>query len=170
MVIHCLKNSPVQLEQHFISIVTGSLNNFMLTFGNNLESVLTEFKSLLIIVDWIALSVAFSALMLLVGWQEGHLACKNWVVGCWCGYLGWGADLHMAQQMPLPLTISCSNSNKSRLVLPSWFLPFWYLLTRVVPDKFQKSSKTIVCYVCVALSFCMCVNQEVPWFCMYCAI
>jgi len=27
-------------------------------------------------------------------------------------------------------------------------LPFWYLLTRVVPDKFQKSSKTIVC-VCV---------------------
>ena len=25
--------------------------------------------------------------MLLVGWQEGHLACKNWVVGCWRGYL-----------------------------------------------------------------------------------
>jgi len=33
--------------------------------------------------------------------------------------LGQGADLHMAQLMPLPLTISCSN--KSRLVLPSWF-------------------------------------------------
>jgi len=48
--------------------------------------------------------------------------------------------------MPLPLTISCSS--KSRLVLPSWFLPFWYLFTRVVPDKFQKSSKTTVC-VCV---------------------
>ena len=61
----------------------------------------------------------------------------------WRGYLGWGADLHMAQQMPLPLTISCSS--KSRLVLPSWFLLFWYLLTRVVPDKFQKSSKTAVC-------------------------
>jgi len=30
-----------------------------------------------------------------------------------------GADLHMAQLMPLPLTISCSS--KSRLVLPSWF-------------------------------------------------
>jgi len=27
------------------------------------------------------------ALMLLVGWQEGHLASKNWVVGCWHGYL-----------------------------------------------------------------------------------
>jgi len=30
---------------------------------------------------------AFSALTLLVGWQEGHPACKNWVVGCWHGYL-----------------------------------------------------------------------------------
>jgi len=30
---------------------------------------------------------AFRAFMLLVGWQEGHLACKNWVVKCWCGYL-----------------------------------------------------------------------------------
>jgi len=30
---------------------------------------------------------AFNALTLLVGWQEGHPACKNCVVGCWCGYL-----------------------------------------------------------------------------------
>jgi len=30
-----------------------------------------------------------------------------------------GADLHLTQLMPLPLTISCSS--KSRLVLPSWF-------------------------------------------------
>jgi len=60
--------------------------------------------------------------------------------------LGQGADFHMAQLMRRPLTISCSS--KSRLVLPSWFLPFWYLLTWVVADKFQKSSKTVVC-VCV---------------------
>jgi len=53
------------------------------------------------------------------------------------------ADLHIAQQMPLPLTISCSS--KSRLVLTFLVLPFWYLLTRVVPDIFQKSSKTVVC-------------------------
>jgi len=33
--------------------------------------------------------------------------------------LGQGAGLHMAQLMPLPLTISCSS--KLRLVLPSWF-------------------------------------------------
>jgi len=30
-----------------------------------------------------------------------------------------GVDLHIAQLMPLPLTISCSS--KSRLVLPGWF-------------------------------------------------
>ena len=52
---------------------------------------------------------AFSALMLLVGRQEGHPACKKtewWSAGvviC----LERGADLHMAQRMPLPLTVSC---------------------------------------------------------------
>jgi len=31
--------------------------------------------------------IACSALTLLFEWQEGHLACKNWVVGCRYGYL-----------------------------------------------------------------------------------
>ena len=63
--------------------------------------------------------------------------------------------------MPMPLTVSCSS--KSRLVLPPWFLPFWYLLTRVVPGKFQKSSKTIVCVWCVdqVLHGSSCVPQVV---------
>ena len=30
---------------------------------------------------------AFSASTLLVGRQEEHPACKNWVMRCWCGYL-----------------------------------------------------------------------------------
>jgi len=35
-----------------------------------------------------AVVVAFSALTLLVGWQEGHPAYKKTrVVGCWHGYL-----------------------------------------------------------------------------------
>jgi len=51
--------------------------------------------------------------------------------------------LHIAQLMPLPLTISCSS--KSRLALTFLVLPFWYLLTQVVPDIFQKSSKMVVC-------------------------
>jgi len=58
--------------------------------------------------------------------------------------------LHIAQKMLLPLTISCSS--KSKLALTFLVLPFWYLLTRVIPDIFQKSSKTVVC-VCV----CVCV-------------
>jgi len=47
--------------------------------------------------------------MLLVGRQEGHPACKKtewWGAGmviC----LEQGADLHMTQMMPLPLTVSC---------------------------------------------------------------
>jgi len=53
--------------------------------------------------------IAFSTLTLLVVWQEGQPACKKtewWGAGlviC----LERGADLHMAQLMPLPLTGSC---------------------------------------------------------------
>ena len=53
--------------------------------------------------------VAFSALTLLVGRQEGHPECKKtewWGAGtviC----LERDADLHTAQLMPLPLTVSC---------------------------------------------------------------
>jgi len=44
-----------------------------------------------------------------LGVRKGIQPVKNWVVGCWRGWLGWGADLHIALQMPLPLTISCSS-------------------------------------------------------------
>jgi len=37
--------------------------------------------------------------------RKGIQPVKNWVVRCWCGYLS--ADLHMAQLMPLPLTVPC---------------------------------------------------------------
>jgi len=47
--------------------------------------------------------------MLLVGWQEGQPACKKtewWVAGV-VVCMERGADLHMAQLMPLPLNVSC---------------------------------------------------------------
>ena len=56
-------------------------------------------------------ALAFRALMLLVGQQEVHPACKKlewWgagVVIC----LERGADLHTVQLVPLPLTVSCFN-------------------------------------------------------------
>ena len=43
-----------------------------------------------------------------LGSKKGIRPVKNWVVGCWRVYLSErGADLHMAQLMPLPLTVSC---------------------------------------------------------------
>jgi len=56
-----------------------------------------------------SISCAFIALTLLVGWQKGHPACKKtewWGAGVVI-YLERGADLHTAQLMPLPLTVSC---------------------------------------------------------------
>ena len=57
--------------------------------------------------------------------KEGHLACKKLSGGMLARLF---ENLHMAQLIPLPLTISCSS--KSRLVLP-----FWSQLTWVVSDK-----------------------------------
>jgi len=72
---------------------------------------------------------SFSALTL--GWAAGiasGLKKTEWwgadVVIC----LEQGADLHMVRLMPLPLTVSCFSKIQIGL-------PFWYQLTRVVPDK-----------------------------------
>ena len=62
--------------------------------------------------------------------RKGNRPVKNWVVGCWRGYLsGAICRLHMAQLMPLSLT-------------------FWYQLTWVVPDK---GPLTGVCVVLVPI-------------------
>ena len=57
------------------------------------------------------ITLHFSALTLLVRRQEGHTTCKklNGGVLVWLSVwnLEQGADLHMAQLMPLPLTVSC---------------------------------------------------------------
>jgi len=65
-----------------------------------------------------------------LGGRKGIQPVKKqewWGAGVVVG-LEQGADLHIAQLMPLPLTDSCLV--KSRLVLP-----FWYRLTWVVPEK-----------------------------------
>jgi len=78
-------------------------------------------------------------------WDAGLVMC-----------LGQGADLRMAQLMPLPLTISCSS--KSRLVLP-----FWCWLTCVVRDKTEEGRKMVVCdcvcVVCVIASYLLKVSN-----------
>ena len=76
--------------------------------------------------------------MLWHSWFSGMKGIRpvktEWWDACMVICLGWGADLHVAQLMPLPLPVSCSS--KSRLVLP-----FWYWLTRGVRDKIQRAIK-----------------------------
>jgi len=50
-----------------------------------------------------------------------------------------GADLHMAQLMPLPLTVSCFSK------IQIGFIPFWYWLTWVVPEKGLLNGSVCVC-------------------------
>ena len=100
----------------------------------------TDFHSLLDDDD------AFSALMLLVGQQEGHPACKK-LSG---GVLAWLSVWSEVQTYIRPSWCHCHSlslaSVKSRLVLP-----FWYWLTRVVPDKVPLN-------VCVCVCVCVCVR------------
>jgi len=73
---------------------------------------------------------AFSALTLVVGQQEGHLACKK-LSG---GVLAWLSVWSEMQICVWPGLCHCHSlslaSVKCKLVLP-----FWYRLTRVVQDK-----------------------------------
>jgi len=100
-----------------------------------------------LVIYWFALLVtsafAFSALTLLVGRQEGHPACKNRVVGCWCGYLS-GARCRLAYgpaDVPLPLTVSC-------------FRKIQIDFTFLVPAHLGSHRKTAVKWVYVCVRAC----------------
>jgi len=92
---------------------------------------------------------AFSALTLLVGRQEGHPACKKLSGGvlAWLFCLERGADLHMAQQMPLPLTVSCF----SKIQIGFTFL---------VPVHPGSPGNSAVKRVCVCVCVCVCSQAQ----------
>jgi len=75
--------------------------------------------------------VAFSALTLLSGQQEVHLAHKNWVMRCWYGHLS-AAKCKWFVYGPADATATPSSlaSLKSRMVLS-----VWYQLIQVVLEK-----------------------------------
>jgi len=91
---------------------------------------------------------ALSALTLLVGRQEGHLVCKNewWgadVIVC----LERGADLHTAQLMPLPLTVSCFS--KIQVV-------FTFLVPAYPRSPGKQPLNWHMCLsVCISVRFCI---------------
>jgi len=88
----------------------------------------------------------YCALTLLVGWQEGHPACKKteqWGAGVvFC--LERGADLHMAQLMPLPLAVSC-------------FSKIQIGITFLVPAHPGSLGLRAVKRACVCVCVCFCV-------------
>ena len=85
--------------------------------------------------------LAFSAMTLLVGRQEGHPACKK-LSG---GVLAWLSVWSEVQTCIWSSWCHCHSpslaSVKSRLVLP-----FWYRLTRVVPEKGPLNGCVCVCH------------------------
>ena len=98
---------------------------------NSLQQFTMHFK---------ARALAFSALTLLVGQQEGHPACKN--LGG--GVLAWLSVWSKVQTCIWPSWCHCHSlslaSAKSRLVLL-----YWYRLTRVVQDKRLLNGRVCVC-------------------------
>jgi len=88
--------------------------------------------------------VAFSALTLLVGRQEGHPACKTLrVVGCWHGYLsGVRCRLAYAQLMPLPLTVCCFRKIQ---------IGFTFLVPAYLGSPGQRAVKRVCVCVCVCV-------------------
>jgi len=67
--------------------------------------------------------IAFSAFTLLVGHREEHLACKNLVMGCWCGYLS-GTKCRLFAYGPADVTAV----PKPQHLLPH-LNPYWFYLS-----------------------------------------
>ena len=93
--------------------------------------------------------VAFSALTLLVGWQEGHPACKKLSseVLAWLSVLSEVQTcMYTTQLMPLPVPLTVSCFTKIQIGVT-----FWYRLTCVV---------RAVKRVCVCACVCVLVMNE----------
>jgi len=84
----------------------------------------------------------FSALMLLLGWQEGQPACKK-LSG---GLLVWLSVWSEVQTCIWPSWCHCHSMSLASVKLRS-VLPFWYLLTRVVLDERLLNGCVLLQYV-----------------------
>jgi len=79
-----------------------------------------------------------------LGGRKGIRPVKNWVVGAGVVIcLERGADLHMAQRMPLPLTVSC-------------FIKIQIGVTFLVPAHPGSPGKRAVKQLCVCVCVCVC--------------
>jgi len=110
-----------------------------------------SFTLILLVYLQYCFSLKLFALLLLcllcfdaVGCAAGRASSlqKNWVVGCWCGYL-FGSRCRFAHG-PADAIVTVSCSSKSRLVLP-----FWWRLTRIVPYKGPLNGCCCCCCCCL---------------------
>ena len=88
-----------------LKMLSGKLFNFCFKFAATLWAFCHSLDDIVLIKSF----TDFNGLTLLVGRQEGHLACEKlkwWGAGVIICLVR-GADLHMAHLMPLPLTVSC---------------------------------------------------------------
>ena len=75
-----------------------------------------------------------------LGGRKGIQLVKNWVVGCWRGYLS-GASCRLAQLMPLPLTVSS-------------FSKIQFGFTFLVPTHPGSPGQRAIKRVCVCVCLC----------------
>ena len=86
--------------------------------------------------------------MLLVGWQEGQPACKTLSSGVLAWLSVWSEVLtHMAQLMPLPLTVSCKIQTG-----------FTFLVPAHPGSPGQGAAKWVWVCVCARARVCVCVR------------
>jgi len=87
------------------------------------------------------------------------------MLACWRGYV-WG-------KVQICIWPNWSDAAATHYLLLQWIeigfiflvLPFWYWVTRIVPDKIQEGRKTVVC-VCVLQNMCMfhlVLHNQVAW-------
>jgi len=135
-----------------------------------LLNFLTYFSLLIYFLTYLLLSFS-SSLTLLVGQQEGHRACKKteWWGADMVICLERGADWHMAQLMPLPLTVSCLNKIQIgfTFLVPAhlgslgqraakWVCVLSASL-RIGPFHFQAGCRKRQLNLAIAFSFSLCV-------------
>ena len=95
-------------------------------------------------VAYLLVASIYRNVTLLFGRQEGHPACKKterWGAGVVIS-LERGADLHMAQLMPLPLTVSCFSKVQ---------IGFTFLVPAHPGSPGQRAVKRLCVCVCVCV-------------------
>jgi len=87
-VLHCLPSHNIQLIFIIIDTTAGNVKSITCV---NLSVIFllqsANINTALHLYRLFSICSAFSALTLLVRCQEEHLACKNRLMRCWCGYL-----------------------------------------------------------------------------------